>query len=222
MPFTSDEFDAIFAAWNAAAWPFALLAYHAGLLIFVLCLNGKDRSMKIVLLLLGIMWIVCGIGYFGGHFIRGISWTSAIFSPSYALQGVFLILFALTTELRAEIRRDLLSVLALGIMAYGLFLYPLLGWWSEEGALSLQLLGVSPNPTTMFTLGILMILRGTGAGTLFVSPVLWGVIGGSTGALLTIPPDYGLLAATAAVILLWRCDLEADSVFSEGAGIKAR
>lgn len=63
MPFSREEFFAIFAAWNSAAWPYWLLAHPAGLIMLALCLRGRGRAHRIVLALLGGMWIVCGAGY---------------------------------------------------------------------------------------------------------------------------------------------------------------
>ncbi|NDW02630.1 DUF6064 family protein [Salipiger sp. PrR002] len=205
MPFSREEFFAIFAAWNTAAWPYWLLAYPAGLIMLVLCLRGTGRAPRVVLALLGVMWIVCGAGYQWAYFAQ-INPAARGFALGFVLEGALLIAFAITTDVRISARCDLRTALALVIMVYGLVLYPLVGWAFGHSYPEMPIFGIAPCPTVIFTLGALMLMSGRGVGCLLVVPFLWGGVGGSAALLLGVPQDYGLIAATviAAALMLSR------------------
>jgi hypothetical protein len=57
------------------------------------------------------------------------------------------------------------------------------------------LFGVAPCPTTIFTLG--MLLLSNASWRLFVIPLFWSAVGGSAALLLAVPQDYGLILAGA-------------------------
>ena len=57
------------------------------------------------------------------------------------------------------------------------------------------LFGVAPCPTTIFTLGLLLLSNASWR--LFVIPLVWSAIGGSAAVLLAVPQDYGLILAGA-------------------------
>lgn len=64
----------------------------------------------------------------------------------------------------------------------------------------MPLFGIAPCPTTIFTIGILLLGPWHVARWLLLIPVLWTIIGGSAALLLNVPQDYGLLAAFLAVL----------------------
>jgi uncharacterized membrane protein YjjB (DUF3815 family) len=66
------------------------------------------------------------------------------------------------------------------------------------------LFGVAPCPTTIFTLG--MLLLSNASWRLFAIPLVWSIIGGSAAVLLGVPQDYGLIlaGAVAAIFLITR------------------
>jgi hypothetical protein len=55
--------------------------------------------------------------------------------------------------------------------------------------------GVAPCPTTIFTIGILLLARGRWVVWLSIIPLLWSAIGLAAALQLGIPQDFGLPVA---------------------------
>ena len=83
LPFTAEQFLAVFANYNAAIWPVQFLAYVLGAIAFALAFRGGPRSDRAVALILAVMWAFTGIGY---HltFFAGINNAACMVSASYS------------------------------------------------------------------------------------------------------------------------------------------
>jgi len=57
------------------------------------------------------------------------------------------------------------------------------------------LFGVAPCPTTIFTIGMLLLARGRWVVWLSIIPLLWSLVGLAAALQLGIPEDFGLPAA---------------------------
>ncbi|MCT4372032.1 hypothetical protein CLG85_017580 [Yangia mangrovi] len=110
-----------------------MLAYPVGLMMIVLCRRGTARASRVVLALLGLMWIVCGAGYHWAYFAQ-INAAARGLALAFVLEGALLIAFAVMTDVRIYAGRDLRTALALATMVYGLALYPLVGWIGRQRA----------------------------------------------------------------------------------------
>ena len=80
------------------------------------------------------------------------------------------------------------------------------GWGPAEDWLRAPVFGVAPNPTTIFPLGMLLLIARRVPLHLLVIPVLWSLIGGATAWLLNVPGDLALpLAGVSTVwLVLWK------------------
>ena len=63
-------------------------------------------------------------------------------------------------------------------------------------------MGVGPGPTTLFTLGILLLGAPRPRLYLFVIPVLWAVVAGAAGVVLSINQDIWLPVLAGLAVLL--------------------
>ena len=102
--------------------------------------------------------------------------------------------------LRFRLRRDARTVLSLAMILYALLLYPALGALAGHAWPAVPAFGVAPCPTTIFTIGLLVLAPWRVARWLIVLPVLWSAAGGSAALLLGVPQDYGLIAAGLAAL----------------------
>ncbi len=64
-----------------------------------------------------------------------------------------------------------------------------------DGWQGTPLVGLAPVPTTLYTLGILLLIEGRTPWHLLVIPVVWSLIDGATAWVLGIPEDLVLPAA---------------------------
>lgn len=194
LPFTTDAFFGVFEAYNRAIWPAQIAAYVVGAAMLVLALRGGPRARPVVLGGLALMWAVNGAAYHLWQF-------SAINPAAYGFGAVFILqagLFAVAaaaSETGFGFRGGWRDYTALVLIAYAAAVYPLLGWAAGHSYPASPMFGVAPCPTTIFTIGLLLLARGA-PWWLWPVPVLWALIGSSAAVLLGVYEDLGLLAAT--------------------------
>ncbi len=121
------------------------------------------------------------------------------------------ILFALSAlppkGLRFEIGREWRTAWGAVFVIYALAIYPLIGIWAGHGLMKGPIFGVAPCPTTIFTLGLLFMARGSWVAWLAIIPFLWSLIGLAAAWQLGIPEDIAL--PVAGIVLLIVCCLDA-------------
>jgi hypothetical protein len=193
LPFTTEEFFEVFARYNTAIWPAQVGAAALGLdALFLLFRPGPEGS-RVICLILAAFWLLMGIGYHLLFFTR-INILAYAFGFLFVAQAA--LLFA-----DGFIRRQVIfraepgwrTWLAWSLIAYGLVIYPLIGLLGSHAYPMTPLFGVAPCPTTIFTLGLLLLSNASWR--LFVIPLVWSAVGGSAAVLLAVPQDYGLILA---------------------------
>jgi hypothetical protein len=90
---------------------------------------------------------------------------------------------------------------AIALVAYALLVYQLLGVIAGHGLMKGPLFGVAPCPTTIFTVGLLLLGQGRALIALASVPLIWCAIGTSAAMLLAIPEDTGLGVAGLLLVL---------------------
>jgi hypothetical protein len=200
LPFTRPEFLQIFADYNTAIWPLQIVAWALGFFAAACLLARPGWADRAVATTLGFFWLIMAVGY-------QVSFFSAINPAAYVFGALFL-LVALAFLIEGTVRNRLhftetrgpRGSLAAGTMIYALLIYPLLGLVLTHPYPQTPLFGVAPCPTTIFTLGILMLLDYPHRWWLAAIPLLWGIVGGSAALLLDMPQDWGLPTAALAWI----------------------
>jgi hypothetical protein len=202
LPFTPDQFFALFAAYNQACWiaVVALWAAHAAALTAAWRRpDGAARRALGVVLAIG--WAWSALVYHGWLFTR-------INPAAWLFAAVFLAEAALLARpVAAPIpwfgasgpRR----IAAVALCAYGLA-YPAVAI-VERGYPATPTFGV-PCPTTIVTIGALLGVGGRIPVAVAIVPLAWAIVGGSASVLLAVRADAVLLAAGAALasVLAWQ------------------
>ena len=203
-PFTIEQFLAVFATYNAAIWPFQIAAYGVVIVALWAVFVPQSRLVRLAFALMSILWAVTGIGY---HlmFFATINPIAPVFAAFFVLQAVlFLASAARPEDLQLRLGRDFRSIAGLATLSYALAIYPILGIWAGHGLLKGPMFGVAPCPTTIFTIGMLLIARGRWVIWLSIIPILWSMIGLAAAIQLGIPEDMAmpLVGAILAAVLL--------------------
>ena len=203
-PFTIEQFLAVFATYNAAIWPFQIAAYGVVIVALWAVFVPQSRLVRLAFALMSILWAVTGIGY---HlmFFAMINPIAPVFAAFFVLQAVlFLASAARPEDLQLRLGRDFRSIAGLATLSYALAIYPILGIWAGHGLLKGPMFGVAPCPTTIFTIGMLLIARGRWVIWLSIIPILWSMIGLVAAIQLGIPEDMAmpLVGAILAAVLL--------------------
>lgn len=195
MPFSPEQFFGIFDAYNRAIWPIQIVALIAGAVGVALLWSRPAKSARPILAILALLWLVNGIGYHAAFFVR-INPVAWLFAGAFLLQGaMFAAAAGNTSRLTFQIQHDVRSRAGLAMIGYALFVYPVLGIWAGHGFLAGPMFGVAPCPTTIFTIGLLMMARGRWTVLLSAIPILWSAVGLAAAIQLKILEDLGLPVA---------------------------
>jgi hypothetical protein len=200
LPFTVEQFLQVFERYNAAIWPLQLVAYLAGLAVVALVIARNRAAGRAAGAVLAAMWLLNGIGYHLSFF-REINPAAIGFGVLFVVQAALMIWQGVFHDrLQPLLRKDARTVAALIAIAYATLGYPLLGYLLGHVYPAAPVFGVAPCPTTIFTLGILLLARPAAPAWLFAIPVAWSAVGGSAAFVLQVREDLGLVAAGLAAI----------------------
>lgn len=192
LPFTIADFLAVFAAYNAAIWPAQIAAYGLGGVALATAFLCRGKSARWAFAALAILWAFTGIGYHLLFFAK-INPLAPVFAVFFVLQaGLFMASVFRADDLRFELGGDLQSIAELTTIAYAVVVYPILGLWAGHGWDAGPMFGVAPCPTTIFTIGLLMLARGRWRLWLSIIPFLWSLVGLAPAVQLGIPEDMAM------------------------------
>ena len=198
LPFSRTEFLQVFAAYNTAIWPLQFVAAGLGLLAVTLLLWRPKWADGAIAAVLCTFWLAMAIGYHWTYF-SAINDAAYVFGALFALAAlVFLVEGVIRGRMNFAMIPGFRAWLAIVLVAYSFVVYPLVGLLVTHPYPETPLFGVAPCPTTIFTLGLLLLVRHPRPWVPALIPLLWSVIGGSAAFLLDVPQDLGLLAAAIA------------------------
>jgi len=201
LPFTTTEFLAVFAAYNTRIWPLQLLFIALAVAAVLAVLVGRRDRSRQVLALLAFLWLWMGLAYHGYYF-RKINPAAVAFAVIFVLQALILAGAAVWhLQSRFRFALDLPGTAGFLIIAYALAAYPMLSHALGIHYPFSPTFGL-PCPTTLFTIGMLLLLRPLRPG-LLVIPLIWALIGFTAAIALGIYQDTGLLAAFLLALLVW-------------------
>ncbi|MDP3339235.1 DUF6064 family protein [Frigidibacter sp.] len=203
MPFDLDQFLAVFVAYNQAIWPLQVVTYLVGLAICALLFRPSRWADASILSLLATMWGVNAVGYHMIYF-AAINPAARLFGAIFLVEVLLLVVWAFREreEPIFHPRRGIATGAGVVMIGYALVGYPLLGALMGHRYPAVPVFGVAPCPTTIFTIGVLVLGQWRSTRWLLIIPVLWSALGGSAAILLNVPQDFGLIAAGLAVILI--------------------
>lgn len=200
LPFTVQQFFNVFKSYNLAIWPSQLLAYILAFLAIFLLVKKSPISNKIIFLLLAVLWFWNGITY---HllFFSKINPAATIFGILFVIQGLLFIFFA--GKIKFKFSTKIKSIIGLVFIVFSMLIYPILGKYFGHSYPGMPMFGVAPCPTTIFTLGFLLLTGNRPHWHLAIIPITWSIIGGSAAFKLQVPQDYGLIVAGIVSLVLF-------------------
>ena len=194
LPFTREQFLAVFVGYNEAVWPVELLTAALGVATVVAVLRPFPSSNRLVWAVTALMWLWTGIAY---HvvFFAPINKAAYGFGALFVIQALSVFYHGVWRD-SMNLAFTLMPVKIVGAayLAYALLVYPLVGLFLGQAAVELPIFGVTPCPVTIFTLG-LFLLADRLPKSLLPIPVLWSLIGGSAAFLLDVRQDWPLLVS---------------------------
>jgi Family of unknown function (DUF6064) len=201
-PFTIEQFLGVFVSYNAAIWPAQIVAYGMGLIAVAALASERQTATQSIAAVLAVMWAWNGIGYHSLSF-SAINPAAKVFAVFFIVEAILFVRCALADPpLHFRIGRDFQSLAGSTCIAYAMLVYPILGIWAEHGLMSGPMFGVAPCPTTIFTIGMLLLARGAWVKWLSIIPLLWSLVGFAAALQLGIREDLGLAVAGLWLLIL--------------------
>lgn len=202
LPFTREQFIAVFADYNVGLWPAQIFAYLLGLSMVVLLLRQSRNSDRIIGGGLAAMWVWTGAVYHWLYF-SSINRAALIFGALFIIQGaVFFLAAVVRDHLRFGPSTAPTARLGWAFVLYAAILYPLLGLLAGHEYPKMPMFGITPCPVTIFSVGLLLLTSAPVPRWILVIPFVWSLIGGSAAFLLGIPQDGLLLVSGIAIPLI--------------------
>jgi hypothetical protein len=203
--FSPKTYDRLFELYNTAIWPAQVVALGLGLAIWGLLTRASAASARWVAGILAAVWLWVAIVFQIGRYAK-INWAASYFGWAFVLEAALLLWFGvLRPRLTFGQPSDRAGWLGLGLFLFALWAQPLTELLLGRSWRRLEIFGMTPDPTVIATLGLLLLAKGQGRRLLVVIPVIWCAISGATlwamkSSEAWIPP----LAAAMAIVALKR------------------
>ena len=207
LPFTVEQFLAVFVAYNTSVWPTQIALNLLGILVVVLCFRTKVPS-RLIAAILAVLWTWTG-GVYHWIFFLKVNPAAAVFGLLFIVQAcLFLFFGTIRQTLKFGFERSWQSYIGVVLILYGMVLYPVLGYFLGHAYPASPTFG-APCPTSIFTFGLLLWTKGRVKWFLLVLPLIWSLIGFGAAVKLGIREDIGLLVAglVGTIVLLTKRDV---------------
>jgi Family of unknown function (DUF6064) len=194
MPFTREQFFALFERYNVGVWPAQIVLYAMALVVLVTIHRGRPSGGRWVAGALALLWAWMAIAYHFAYFtaINPAAWA---FGAVFLLGALWLTWVGVVRGRLVFARRgDLREALGGALVVFALLAYPALGWLMGHRYPAVPTFGL-PCPTTIFTIGVLLFTKGPVSRSVLVVPVLWAAVGSTAAFALGVYQDLGLLVA---------------------------
>ncbi len=178
--FSADIYYRLFEIYNQEIWPAHMLVILLGLGVCVLLFRPKRWSGRIIFFILAAGWLWVAWGYHIRHFST-INWVAPCYAAGFALQGVLLLVVGwIGKNLDFSITKDFQSRLGLALAGVGLFFYPFIAPLSGRPWSQAELWALTPDPTALVTLGLILLARKPLRWLLLPIPILWSLVSAAT------------------------------------------
>ena len=206
LSFTAEVFFSLLGQYNGAIWPAQIVAGLLGLGALFLASRPARGSDRVVAAILAAAWLWVAIVFHWTYF-AAISFAAPVAAACFAVQAVLLFWRGvLRGGLAFRFRRDLAGWCGLGLGLFALAIHPLLGGLAGRPWPSAEWFGVAPDPTVIYTIGLLLLIDGRRPLGLMAVPLLWALAAGAAAWFLAMPEVLLLpaIALAGLVLMLWQ------------------
>jgi Family of unknown function (DUF6064) len=204
IPFTAEQFFAVFGQYNLAVWPAQALLLALALWAFVLLWSKRPWASVVVSTILALLWVWTALVYHLGFF-RAINPLAPVFAAAALVAAALLLWHGVwRRQLVFGIEPNGRCAAGMALVVFALGLYPAWSIADGHGWPTLPTFGL-PCPTTIFTLGMLGCLRRPAPRDVFVMPLLWCAVGVQAAWAFGVHADLALAVAGACgLVWMWR------------------
>ena len=199
LPFDADVLISLYGQVNRALWPAQLAAIVLAAVLVALPFKPFAQAARLVGLVLAAGWLVSGAVFHLSYFAP-LNFAAPIYGWCFIAQAVLLLW---TLVLRNSVwfvwDGSLYCWAGLVLALVALVVAPLVTGLFGAGWATVELPGLMPDPTALFTLSLLLLVRARAPWHLIALPFLWCLVAVATGWILDAPslmilPVAGVLA----------------------------
>jgi hypothetical protein len=209
LPFSPEQFFAVFTRYNETVWPMPIALNSAALLSIALLFVPGAWPSFVITLILALLWAWMAIAYHIAFFTS--------INPAAWLLGMGFLLGSLAFAWHGIARPDLSfrfvrgarGISGAALIVFALVLYPVIGYFLGHRYPAAPTFGL-PCPTTIFTLGLLLFAASPLPKAVLLVPLLWAAVGALAAFQLGVYEDLALIIAgvvTIVVMLVQRAPL---------------
>jgi len=193
-PFSAEQFIEVFRIYNESVFPAQIILFAISLVVIYLVFKPTSISNKIISSVLAFFWLWMGVVY---HlvFFTTINKAAYLFGAIFTLQSILFLTYGVfQTKLSFKFSFDIVGTTGLILNFFALVVYPILGYVFGHSYPSSPTFGL-PCPTTIFTLGLLLLMDKKCPVAILIIPFVWSVIGFTAAFNFGIYEDTGLLVS---------------------------
>lgn len=193
---------------NDALWPAQVLTLGLGLTISGLLPRPKQWQGRMVSALLAVLWAWVAWAFLWKRYAT-INWAAVYVVPLFALEAALLAWIGVVRGgMTFRLSRDAAGRLGIALFILSFLFYPMIALITGRPWHQAEIFGMTPDPTVLGTLGLLLLAEGRPRWELLAVPVLWCLVSGATLWAMNsveawVPPAAALLvlaASTAAAV----------------------
>lgn len=205
FPFDAEVLASSHALYNAAVWPAPPVALALALAALWLAVVPRPGGGRAVGVILAAGWTWCGLVFFLRHWAQ-LDFMAPVYAGAFLVQAALLLLLLVWRGRSFGPPADAAAIGGLCLAALALFGLPLVSGLGAAGFGAARIVGLTPGPTVLFTLALLLLLEGRPPWLLLIVPLLWSAVAAVTGWALAVPESIlvPLLALPAFGLLLRR------------------
>jgi hypothetical protein len=201
LPFTTEQFFAVFARYNQSVWPMQVVLNAIAILILALLYSKREWASRQIAKLLAALWVWMAVVYHFGHF-TGINPAAWVFGAVFLLGSFAFAWFGVVKDMLvfrpvAGVR----GIVGTTMIVFALVVYPAIGYALGHRYPAAPTFGL-PCPTTIFTLGLLLFAAQPVPRWVLIVPLMWAVVGSVAAFRLGVFEDLALLAAGVATFVM--------------------
>jgi len=178
--FSPRTYYRLFELYNRAIWPAQILALLLGLVILWQLHRGGTRQGSVVTVILAAGWLWTAWAYLLEHYDT-INWAARYFAIGFVVEALLLIWAGVIRNLLSfHPYRDWIGRAGMGLCLFALVAQPLIGLLVGRDWMQAEIFGVTPDPTVLATLGILLTVDRRLPWGLMVILLIWCALSGAT------------------------------------------
>jgi len=196
LPFTPEQFFAVFTRYNREVWPMQFVLLALAVLCVAFLLSRREWASRQVAKLLAALWAWMAVAYHFQQFAK--------INPAAWAFGALCLLGAAAFVWYGVVKKTLAFSPVGGargaagwlLIAFALVVYPAIGYALGHRYPAAPTFGL-PCPTTIFTLGLLLFAVPPVPKLVWVVPLVWAAVGSVAAFQLGVLQDLALLVAGA-------------------------